>query len=186
MLNKQSFIQSLKFDYGKIEKIQSSYIIISLYSEGFVRRIKISFIEKRDFKLKLKYKFISINVYQNHPLNLESRENFFEIYFTPIPKDLFENIRNKYVELLNKVYLPYKNFKYFINVAFIKELQTDEIYSGKLGIAPESVLNELQKNYPVDRGFSKFLIQKKWKSEGLILTLDNNFVWSENFEFTEI
>jgi hypothetical protein len=172
-----------KFKYGNIDKIQSSFVEVSLYNESKIIKLHIDFLDKREFNLKLNYKFKSMDLDNFHILNIETRENFYEIYFSTKSYTSFKILIDSYKDLINNSYYPYKNYKSFINNYFTeKNMKFDFQIFGKLGVIPESLLKVIENINNENISISKFLLSRKWEDNGKVLTLDKYFVWCKDFK----
>ncbi|WP_167882036.1 hypothetical protein, partial [Leptospira montravelensis] len=178
-------ILNLRSKSGKIEKIQTSYIDISMNSPEKNTEIRINFIGKRETNLKNNYNFSKLDISTNHVINLEFYENFYEIFFKSDSNSDFELLLNKYKEKIDNLYLPYKNWHNFINKYFSENNKYRENVTGQLGIAPSSIANQLINTNFHEIKISLIPIKKTSLSSGKVLTLDKYFVWSNDFEIVE-
>ncbi|WP_010568234.1 hypothetical protein [Leptospira broomii] len=171
----------LKEKDGTLTHVQSTFVLIRFGIAPYGPAYKIHFKGKIDFTVRRAVKVKRIDFYDEHLINLERREECFELYFIADDRESFISLRNHFDDCVYKIFGGCRSPDYFLNT-YLREIQVknEGAVSGLLCSAPKSIIDLLEMRFDPRVKLSKISIGKR-EPVGIVAFLDEMFVWAREF-----
>ncbi|TGL58728.1 hypothetical protein [Leptospira sarikeiensis] len=171
---------------GIIVQVQSTFILVKSSNPSESVMYKIHSKKKIDSRVIRGATFENIYYYDEHLINLERREDSFQIYFMAEDDDSLISLINFSIKCIEDIYSAYRSPEYFMNDYFLNytKRNTGPIF-GLICEVPETVLKLIESKHIEGIKLSK-LSSRKYESAGKVLMLDDMFIWAQDFRSERI